>query len=99
MIELVAGFVTGLVAGLWWGERGRRIDAQKAARTYRPSKPQAHVVQEQELETVAVEQMFNDEQVEKMILDTMNETGCSRKKAEEDVGQMLAAGAMLGFEH
>lgn len=93
-------FLAGMVLGLWWGERGRRIDAQRTVGIYRPPlTTKATVTNEADLEGVAVESMFTDEQREKMIRDTMAETGCNRDMAEQDVDDMLRASATMGMGH
>lgn len=93
-------FLAGVILGLWWGERGRRIDAQKAIGIYRPPlTPKAKVKDDADLEGTAVESMFTEEQVEKMIQDTMAETGCNRELAELDVVEMMRASSTMGMGH
>ena len=93
-------FLIGLAIGLWWGERGRRVDAQRAVGRYRPPlTAKAKVKNDADLEGVAVEAIFTDEQMEKMIQDTMAETGCNRELAELDVAEMIRASATMGMGH
>lgn len=105
MMETALAAIVGAVVGLWWGERGRRIDAQRSRGIYRPPLTgKAKVTHEDDMESgvmegAPMEPLLNDDQVEKMISDTMRETGCNRKEAEEDVAQMLKAGAIMGLEH
>lgn len=100
IVVAVLAALLGLAVGAWLGERGRRIDAQKVARTYRPLRTsKAKVVTDQEVGGAPAEQLLNDEQIEEIIKETMRETGCNRQMAEEDVAQMLKAGAIMGLEH
>jgi len=93
-------FLLGLAVGLWWGERGRRVDAQRALLIYRPPlTKKARVQSEAALEGTSMDALLSEDQIEKMVRDTMNETGCSRAEAEEDVANMLRAGAVMGLEH
>lgn len=104
-LEIVLAILLGLQTGLWWGERTRRIDAQRARGIYRPPlTSKAKVTHDSDIGSAVVEgapmePLLKEEQVEKMISDTMRETGCSRKEAEEDVAHMLKAGAIMGLEH
>lgn len=97
---MATGFVIGLMCGLWWGERSRRIDAQRAIGAHRPTFARRPVVTEDvDVAGTPMEAMMTDEQIERMVQDTMNETGCNRKEAEEDVTRLLSAGAIMGLEH
>lgn len=84
------GFGLGILPGLWWGERGRRRDAQivnlgrepgqppPAAKTIRPGRKEGDPAPELA------------EPPEKFVAKIMEQSGCSRAEAEEEWRRMLS---------
>ncbi len=94
--ETIAWILAALAIGLWWGERGRRLDAQKreAGRDLIPPRPAA-VSTEEEREHKPRELVEGGPMAELaevpdgFLEETMAETGCSREEAEEEWHRLL----------
>lgn len=80
--------IAGAAIGLWWGERGRRIDVQWRERVQRPRGWRPPLVHPP---SVATEPSSPDDEAirERMIRDAMNE-GLTRAEAEADVDELRA---------
>lgn len=97
---LLLGFVVGFALGLWFGERGRRIDAQRM-KGYRSSgAPRAKVSAPGEYATEGRDREIMEPD-ESFIVQTMQETGCSREEAIKEwrtiLGKALGDGGGSGW--
>jgi hypothetical protein len=93
----IAGWVlAGVAFGLWWGERGRRLDTQWKAGSIRPPTATAGAATTIHPEEKPGAGIVSDEVRENIIADTMTEGGVSRRVAEKEVDDMLAAFALHG---
>lgn len=91
----------GTFAGLWWGERARRIDAQRLAAGRRPVAARPAMVDGEpapklpptvdEPPTYPPEPLFDEATREKMKHDFMVHYDCSEEEAEEAVEEIAAA--------
>lgn len=95
-------FTVGFSIGLWWGERGRRIDAQRRERVIRPGgaaprasvrAPGEYAPEGRDKEVLVPDEVF--------IAQTIAETGCSREEAIKEwrtlVGKALGDGGGSGW--
>lgn len=87
LVSLVVGFIVGVMPGLWWGERGRRLDAQRreAGRSVLTPTPASVTGPEDVspakklIEGTPMAELAEPPQ--QFIDETMAETGCSREEA------------------
>lgn len=90
-VDLVLWFgwpVAALGFGMWWGERGRRIDAQRREGVLPIGRiPRATVLPPGGATPAPTEAELVPP--EKFIRETMEETGCSREQAEAEWHALL----------
>lgn len=87
----ILGALAAFFAALWWGERGRRIDAQRREERLPviEHEPVPAIVRRDIGSAVPAPVSAELEAPEKFILETMEETGCTREEAVAEWGNLL----------
>ena len=65
MIAALGYVLAALVAGLWWGERGRRLTAERWKVQGTPEKPMARVVARHTEPEARLEAQFSEETIQR----------------------------------
>lgn len=81
--------VAAILFGLWWGERGRRMDVQWATGLLR-NQQEAKVVNPAPDPEQLTHQLINEQAREDLIHNLMDEGGVSRRVAEEEAEKIIA---------
>lgn len=87
--------VAAIMFGLWWGERGRRMDVQWATGLLR-DRQEAKVVNPTPDPEQLTHRLVNEQVRERMVADLMDQGGLSMKTAEEEADRLIAEMFRLG---
>lgn len=92
IISTLGWIVAALAIGLWWGERGRRIDAQhrETGRPRIPGKPKKATVTPPSSEGSHITEGPTEDELRERLIEDAVADGYPRELAEKDADQVLS---------